>query len=337
MDAHRPRRDNRRVSATSGRPLVVVTGGAGFIGSHTVDRLVAEGCQVVVLDDFSTGKRSNLAQHAGSEHVEIVESNVADGLFGPLHGVTRRRGAVERIVHLAAQTSVVYSIDNPLDEVRSNYVGTVQVIEYARLTGVKKIVFASSAAVYGDSVPPPVREDGPGEPLSPYGIDKRSAELWLRYAVLVHGMAATPLRFFNVYGPRQDPGSPYSGVISIFVDRAMAGRELTIFGDGEQTRDFVFVADVAGAVVRAVLSDDGDGTAINIGTGSQVTINQLAATVNRLCGSSLPVRHAEARPGEIRYSMADIGRARERLGYRPTVALEAGLQAIVDWVGAGGA
>jgi UDP-glucose 4-epimerase len=319
----------------SGRPLVVVTGGAGFIGSHTVDRLVGQGCQVVVLDNFSTGKRENLARHATGDAVEIVPCNIADGLFGPLYDVVRRRGPVQRIVHLAAQTSVVYSVDNPLDEVRTNYVGTVHVVDYARLTGVKKIVFASSAAIYGDVAPVPVREDGPGEPMSPYGIDKRAAELWLRYAVQVHGMAATPLRFFNVYGPRQDPKSPYSGVISIFVDRALAGKDLTIFGDGEQTRDFVYVADVVSAIVKAAMADDGDGSAINVGTGGQITVNQLARTVNQLCGSTLPIKHGPPRDGEIKHSRADITRARERLGFAPTVDLEQGLRAIVDWVRAG--
>jgi UDP-glucose 4-epimerase len=314
-----------------------VTGGAGFIGSHTTDRLVAEGCQVVVLDDFSTGKRANLAQHAGDDRVEIVECNVADGLFAPLAVVTARRGPVDRIVHLAAQTSVVYSIDNPLDEVRTNYVGTVQVLDYARRAGVKKVVFASSAAVYGDAATPPVREDGPAVPVSPYGIDKLAAELWLRYHALVHGLSTQPLRFFNVYGPRQDPASPYSGVISIFVDRALARKELVIFGDGEQTRDFVFVEDVVTAVVGAALADGGDGTAINVGTGGQVTINQLATTVNRLCGSDLPIRHAPPRDGEIRHSRAEIARARERLGFRPTVDLERGLAALVAWARRGGA
>jgi UDP-glucose 4-epimerase len=320
---------------TPARPLVAVTGGAGFIGSHTVDRLVERGHDVVVLDDFSTGKRSNLARHAGGPHVEIVACDVADGLWGPLHDVVRRRGPVRRIVHLAAQTSVVYSVDNPLDEVRSNYVGTVQVADYARRCGVEKIVFASSAAIYGDVAPIPVREDGPGEPMSPYGVDKRAAELWLRYVAGVHGLPTQPLRFFNVYGPRQDPGSPYSGVISIFVDRALAGKGLTIFGDGEQTRDFVFVGDVVTCVVSALLGDSGDGAPINVGTGSQVSINQLAVTVNRLCGSTQAVVHAAARDGEIKHSRADIGRARERLGFAPTVALEQGLQAIVDWVRGG--
>jgi UDP-glucose 4-epimerase len=313
-------------------PLSVVTGGAGFIGSHTVDALVAAGHQVLVMDDFSTGRRENLRQWEGDDRVEVAECNVADGLFAPLVDVTRRRGPVERIVHLAAQTSVVYSVENPLDEVRTNYVGTVQVLDYARRLGVRKVVFASSAAVYGDVAELPVAEEATCEPLSPYGIDKRSAELFLRYHTLVHGLATQPLRFFNVYGPRQDPRSPYSGVISIFIDRGLAGRDLTVFGDGEQTRDFVFVGDLVRALVGSLLADGGDGLPINIGTGRSNTINELAALVLRLCGSSAAIHHAPARAGEIRRSVARVSRAAEVLGFRAETSLSEGLRQTVDWV-----
>ncbi|HWM86959.1 MAG TPA: NAD-dependent epimerase/dehydratase family protein [Kofleriaceae bacterium] len=313
-------------------PLSVVTGGAGFIGSHTVDALVAAGHQVAVLDNFSTGRRDNLRQWAGDDRVEVVECSVAEGLFAPLLDVTRRRGPVQRIVHLAAQVSVVYSVENPLDEVRTNYVGTVHVLDYARRLGVRKVVFASSAAIYGEVAELPVPEEAEGYPLSPYGIDKRAAELFLRYHSLVHGLATQPLRFFNVYGPRQDPRSPYSGVISIFIDRGLAGRDLTVFGDGEQTRDFVFVGDVVRAVVGAALSDGGDGTPVNIGTGRSHTVNELAAEVLRLCGSSARVQHEPARAGEIRQSVARVTRAQELLGFRAETSLSDGLRQIVDWV-----
>jgi UDP-glucose 4-epimerase len=317
------------------RPLSVVTGGAGFIGSHTVDALVAAGHQVVVLDDFSSGRRENLRRYSGDARVEVVECDVADGLYAPLLDVTRRRGDVERIVHLAAQVSVVYSIDNPLDEVRTNYVGTVQVMDYARRLGVRKVVFASSAAIYGDVAELPVAEEVEGHPLSPYGIDKRASELFLRYGSLVHGVATQPLRFFNVYGPRQDPRSPYSGVISIFIDRGLAGRDLTIYGDGEQTRDFVFVGDVVRAVVGAALSDSGAGVPVNIATGKVHSINQLAAEVLRLCESSAAIHHAEARAGEIRHSVARVTRAEEMLGFRAETSLAEGLRQTVEWVRAG--
>ncbi len=313
-------------------PLAVVTGGAGFIGSHTVDALVAAGHQVVVVDNFSTGRRENLRQWQGDERVEVAECNVADGLFAPLLDVTRRRGRVERIVHLAAQTSVVYSVDNPLDEVRTNYVGTVQVLDYARRHGVRKVVFASSAAVYGDVPELPVPEEASCEPLSPYGIDKRAAELFLRYHTLVHGLATQPLRFFNVYGPRQDPRSPYSGVISIFIDRGLAGRDLTVFGDGEQTRDFVFVGDVVRAVVGAALAETGDGLPLNIGTGRSHSVNDLAREVLRLCGSPAALHHAPARAGEIRRSVARVTRAEQVLGFRAETTLGEGLRQTIDWV-----
>jgi UDP-glucose 4-epimerase len=317
--------------------LVVVTGGAGFIGSHVVDGLVAAGCQVAVIDDFSTGKRENLRQWAGDDRVEVVAASVVDGLFAPLHAVTARRGPVDRIIHLAAQTSVVYSVENPLDELRTNCLGTVQVVDYAQRTGVRRLVFASSAAVYGDVAELPVSESAPCQPLAPYGIDKRTGELWLGYLAAVHGVSTVPLRFFNVYGPRQDPGSPYSGVISIFVDRAMAGRELVVFGDGEQTRDFVYVADVVRAVLAATFADGvGDGSPINVATGRQVTVNQLAAEVARLCGSSAGIHHAPARAGEIRHSLAAVGRAAELLGFRAENSLADGLAQLVDWVRRGG-
>lgn len=312
-------------------PLVAVTGGAGFIGSHTVDKLVDRGCQVVVLDDFSTGKRENLARWAGDSRVEIVTVNIADGIFSALHDVTARRGPVQRIVHLAAQVSVIHSIDNPLDDVRINYAGTVAVMEYARRAAVKKVVFASSAAVYGDVSELPVREELHCQPVSPYGIDKYGSELFLHYYSTVHSVPTTALRFFNVYGPRQDPSSPYSGVISIFADRAMSGRDLTIFGDGKQTRDFVFVGDVSNAVATAALSDDGDRAVANIGTGTEITVNELAQTVVDLCGTGVAIHHAESRAGEILRSVADTRRASEIFGFEAGIRLRDGLRDTLEW------
>ncbi len=317
---------------TPDTPLVAVTGGAGFIGSHTVDRLLEAGCRVVVLDNFSTGKRENLAAWRDDERLEIVEVDIADGLFAPLAAITARLGPVARIIHLAAQTSVVHSVQNPLYDVRVNYAGTVQVLEYARHAGVTKVVFASSAAVYGDVATLPVRESDPTHPLSPYGADKLGGENFLYYASAVHGVQTTALRFFNVYGPRQDPKSPYSGVISIFADRAMAGRDLTIFGDGEQTRDFVYVGDVARAVVTACLSEAADRAVINIGTGVEITVNQLAETIARLCGGTSSIVHAEARAGEIARSVAAVERMHELLDVRAEVTLEDGLRQTLDWV-----
>ncbi|HET9627404.1 MAG TPA: NAD-dependent epimerase/dehydratase family protein [Kofleriaceae bacterium] len=305
--------------------LAVVTGGAGFIGSHTVDRLIAAGHHVVVLDDFRTGKRANLAQHAGSDKLDIVACDVSHGIFGALAPITARRGPVERIVHLAAQVSVVYSVDNPMVDMQVNYGGTLQVLEYARATGVKKVVFASSAAVYGDVTEMPVSEDTPRRPVSPYGMNKLASELALDYYAAVHGVPTTWLRFFNVYGPRQDPSSPYSGVISIFADRARAGKPLTIFGDGSQTRDFVYVGDV----VRAIAAAAGDGNSqvvANVGTGGEITVLELARTIIELCGNKSEIVHAPARAGEILKSRAKVDRLRDVLGVVAQTSLVDGLR-----------
>ncbi|MEZ4404508.1 MAG: NAD-dependent epimerase/dehydratase family protein [Kofleriaceae bacterium] len=316
----------------SSAALILVTGGAGFIGSHTVDRLVAQGHRVVVVDDLRTGKRANLAGHGGltfasGSPVELVVADVSHGLFAPLAAVTAAHGPIARIVHLAAQVSVVHSLANPLVDVAVNYVGTVQVLEYARATGVRKVVFASSAAVYGDTPVVPVREDAPCRPLSPYGVDKLASEHMLGAYALTHGVATTPLRFFNVYGPRQDPSSPYSGVISIFADRARTGQPITIFGDGQQSRDFVYVGDVARVVTLALAADAGDGTALNVGTGRETTVRQLADEMVALAGSGAAIVHAPARPGEIVRSLAEVDRAAAALGFRAEVGLRDGLRA----------
>lgn len=312
--------------------LVVVTGGAGFIGSHTVDLLIGRGRRVVVLDNFSTGRRSNLARWAEPRYsfagespaLEVVVADVAHGIFAPLAPLTAKYGPVRQIIHLAAQVSVVHSVANPLVDMQINYGGTLHVLEYARAHRVSKVVLASSAAIYGDTATLPVAETTLAAPLSPYGIDKYASELALAYYQTVHSVPTTSLRFFNVYGPRQDPSSPYSGVISIFSDRARAGRELTIFGDGQQTRDFVYVGDVARAIVAA--ADERAGTpAINIGTGRTISINELAATIVELCGGKSELRHLPQRSGEILHSRALVERMEQLLGVRAEMPLADGL------------
>ncbi len=306
-------------------PLVVVTGGAGFIGSHTVDRLMETGHRVVVLDNFSTGKRANLARWADNPALHVLVCDVAHGIFAALAPITEAHGPVERIVHLAAQVSVVHSVANPLVDMQVNYGGTYHVLEYARAHGVKKVVLASSAAVYGDVAELPVAEEMAKAPVSPYGIDKYASELALDYYASVHSVPTTSLRFFNVYGPRQDPSSPYSGVISIFTDRARAGRTLTIFGDGGQTRDFVFVGDVVRAIIAAV----GDGNSrlvANVGTGNEVTVLELAKAIVELCGGRSSIEHAPARAGEILKSRARVERLREQLGVVAQTKLVDGLK-----------
>ena len=303
---------------------VVVTGGAGFIGSHTVDALIARGDRVIVLDDFRTGKRANLAQHAGSDRLTIVECDVSFGIATAL-ARTPHAGEVSRIVHLAAQVSVVSSVANPLTDMAVNYGGTLHVLEYARAMGVKKVVLASSAAVYGETEEMPVTEATPKRPMSPYGIDKLASEHAMDYYAAVHGVPTTWFRFFNVYGERQDPSSPYSGVISIFADRARAGRALTIFGDGTQTRDFVYVGDV----VRSILAGLADGNArvvANVGTGHEVTVRQLAEEIVKLCGGRSEIAHAPGRAGEILRSRAAVDTLRSAFGITAETKLADGLR-----------
>lgn len=311
--------------------LICVTGGAGFIGSHTVGSLVEQGQQVVVLDDFSTGKRENLAAWQGRPELEIVEADVTHGLSAPLAPVVARRGPVHGIIHLAAQTSVIRSMESPLADAHTNYLATVQVIDFACTEAVAKVVFSSSSAVYGDTEELPVTEASPPAPLSPYGIHKRASELHLLYGSRVLGLSTAALRLFNVYGPRQDPSSPYSGVISIFLDRAHGGEEIVIFGDGEQTRDFVFVGDVVRALIASCSSDETHGVIANIGTGRAITINELAEQCITCCGATVEVKHHAERPGEIRHSVADISRARRTLGFEPQTAIEQGLRITADW------
>ena len=313
------------------KELVVVTGGAGFIGSHTVDILLDRGCCVAVLDNFSTGKRENLEHVRDHPCLDVVEANIVDGIWAALAPVVDKRGPVDRIVHLAAQTAVIFSMDNPVDDVRNNYTATVHVAEYARRAHVKKVVFASSAATYGDVATLPAEEGMHCDPISPYGIDKLASEMFLRYSATVLGVPTRCLRFFNVYGPRQDPASPYSGVISIFLSRAIRGEELGIFGDGEQTRDFVYVRDVAGAVVDAAFADGGAGEPINIGTATEVSINDLAQASIEVTGSGSGLRHLPPRAGEIIRSRADIGRAAQVLGYAPQWKIRDGLQRTAEW------
>jgi UDP-glucose 4-epimerase len=300
---------------------VLVTGGAGFIGSHTVDRLIEGGYRVVVLDDFSTGKRENLARWDGNPALAIVTADVARPIAEPL----APHGRIDHVIHLAAQVSVIASIADPVRDMQVNYGGTLHVLEYARAHGVRKVVLASSAAVYGDVDRFPVVEDSPTRPMSPYGIHKLASEHALDYYAAVHHVPVTSLRFFNVFGPRQDPSSPYSGVISIFADRARAGRELVVFGDGSQSRDFVFVGDVARAVVTAATEERGDRAVVNIGTGKETTIAALARAIVDRCGGRSAIRHAPARDGEIARSVAAVERARAVLGFAAEVGLDEGL------------
>ena len=311
---------------------VLVTGGAGFIGSHTVDLLMTKGCKVSVLDNLSSGYRANISQWEGHARFVFVGGDVTGDVAAPLAAAVAKHGPIHRIVHFAAQTAVPVSMDDPVSDIEVNLCGTARILEYARRNAVAKVVFASSSAVYDDDAPVPVSEESTARPASPYGIDKLAAEFFLDYYARLHGLKFTALRFMNVYGPRQDPKSWYSGVISIFLDRAVAGEQITIFDDGEQTRDFVYVTDVAAAVTTALLSTAGDGAIINIGTGVEVSINEITQTILGLAKSRSAVKYEPARPGDIRRSVTTMDKAVALLGFDPKVHLREGLDHTLAWV-----
>jgi UDP-glucose 4-epimerase len=299
------------------RGLALVTGGAGFIGSHIAERLLAEGYRVRILDNFSTGKRENIPQ---SPRVEVIEGDVGDA--GTVSAAVRDTTLV---FHEAAIASVPETVGNPLASERVNYRGTVNVLEAARHAGTRRVMFACSAAVYGDLPGLPKHEDMPLRPLSPYAVDKLASEHACRMYWQLYGLETVSLRYFNVFGPRQDPSSPYSGVISIFSDCLQHGRQPAIYGDGEQTRDFVYVSDVVEANLLAATAPAAPGRVINIATGGTITINGLLQTICDIRDRPCAPRYLPGRQGDIRDSCADIGAAREILGWQPVVGLAAGL------------
>jgi UDP-glucose 4-epimerase len=314
---------------------VLVTGGAGFIGSHTVDLLMSRGCRVTVLDNLSTGYMANIAKWQGNARFAFVKGDVTEGLAVSLDAATKATGPIERIIHFAAQTAVPLSVDDPVGDIRVNLGGTAAVLEYARHNKVGKVVFASSSAVYDDDAPVPVTEKSTARPASPYGLNKYCSEFYLDYYSRYFGVKFTAFRFMNVYGPRQDPKSHYSGVISIFMDRAVNNAPITIFDDGEQTRDFVYVTDVAAAVTGACLDGLAEGEIINIGTGVEVSVNLIAKTILDLAKSKSTISHAPPRAGDIRRSVTTMDKAVKLLGFAPKVDLREGLDQTRAWVKAG--
>jgi len=296
---------------------VLVTGGAGFIGSHLVDRLLALGHDVRVLDDLSTGKVANLAE-AGSR-VELRVGDVRDP-----GTVAEAVAGVELVYHEAAVVSVQRSVEQPAETLGVNVGGTLNVLCAARAAGVRRVVLASSAAVYGSQAEGAKREADPTLPDSPYGLEKLASEHYLRMWHALYGLETVCLRYFNVFGPRQDPSSPYSGVTSIFADRLRRGVTPTIYGDGEQTRDFVYVANVVEANIRAGLSAVRHGV-FNVGCGTSTSLNQLLRAMATVASASPEASYAAARAGDIRHSLADISESARVLGYAPQVDLTTGL------------
>jgi len=311
--------------------LYVVTGGAGFIGSHLVGALVGRGERVRVVDDLSSGKLENLSATevgvAGSgAPVELFRGDVADAAL-----VRAALRGASGVFHEAAQVSVPASIRDPEQSYRVNVMGTLSVLEAARAQGVRKVVFAASSAAYGDEPELPKVEDMAPEPLSPYAAGKLAGEVMLATWGRAYGLQTVALRYFNVYGPCQSDDSPYSGVIALFARGLLGGRPVTIFGDGEETRDFVFVEDVVRANLLAMERTVETGAVINVGTGTEVSINELYGRLARLADSAAEPRHAPARKGDVLRSRASIERARKWLGFEPRVELVEGLRRTLDW------
>ena len=300
----------------------LVTGGAGFIGSHIVDRLLQDGHEVIVLDDFSTGHKQNLDDN---EKLQIVEGDIRD-----FTTVNQCMQGVDWVFHKAAVASVPKTVNDPVGSSAVNYQGTLHVLEAARHNKVKRIVFASSAALYGDEPTLPKVETMLPVTLSPYAVDKLASEYACGMYTKLYGLETVSLRYFNVYGPRQDPSSPYSGVISIFADKLNQGTSPTIFGDGEQTRDFVYVSDVVEANMRAISQDAPVGQVINIATGNKITLNQLLNTFCEIKQVEFNAEYQDPRQGDIKESNANVSKAASILGWNSTVKLDQGLSKLIE-------
>ncbi|MDI7268700.1 MAG: NAD-dependent epimerase/dehydratase family protein [Myxococcota bacterium] len=312
------------------RTVHLVTGGAGFIGSHLVERLVQDGAKVRVLDDLSTGREANLAPFGDA--VELLRGDVRDR-----NAVASAARGVRSVFHLAALVSVERSVRDPALAEDVNAIGTIRVLEAAREAGARRVVFASSAAVYGDSEVVPKREEMPADPVSPYAVSKEAAERYVRFFATHLGLPGVSLRFFNVFGPRQDPESPYAAAIPRFVSALLARHPPTVFGDGRQSRDFCPVEDVVEACVLAASSERaGAGEAINVGRGTRLDLLSLLAMLGDITGARVEPLFAPPRPGDVRHSQADLAAARAKLGFVPSASLREALERTVRWYSEGG-
>lgn len=303
----------------------LVTGGAGFIGSHIAGALVESGARVRVLDDLSTGHAENVEEIGG--RVEFVRASLldADALRRALEGV-------ELVFHEAAIPSVPRSVDNPEETHRACVEGTFALLVAARAAGVRRVVYAASSSAYGDQPTLPKVEDMAPQPLSPYAAAKLVGEYYCQVWARTYGFETVSLRYFNVFGPRQDPGSQYSGVISRFISALLSGERPVIYGDGEQSRDFTYISNVVDANLRAAETTRGIGEVVNVATGERATLNELLEALKGVTGKAdVTAEYRETRVGDVRHSLADITRAREFLGYEPTVGLEEGLRKTIDW------
>jgi nucleoside-diphosphate-sugar epimerase len=301
----------------------LVTGGAGFIGSHLVEELVRRGERVRVVDSLITGKRQNLA-HVPS--VEFIEGDLAD-----LAVAQRAVTGIDYVLHQAAIPSVPRSVEDPITSNRANIDASLNVLVASRDAGVKRLIYAGSSSAYGNTPTLPKVETMPTAPLSPYALQKLVAEQYCQMFTALYGLETVTIRYFNVFGPRQDPSSPYSGVISLFISALCEGRQPTIFGDGEHTRDFTYVANVVDGVLRACTADGASGEVINVATADRISLNLLFNTVRDLVGARVSPKYAEPRAGDVKDSQADISKARRILGYQPIVSFQEGLARTVAW------
>ncbi|HEV3145954.1 MAG TPA: GDP-mannose 4,6-dehydratase [Gemmataceae bacterium] len=306
--------------------LSLVTGGAGFIGSHLVEALVQQGQAVRVLDDFSTGLRSNLA-HLRPQP-EVVEGSLTDSM-----AVAKAVDGAAVVYHLGALASVARSVEAPLTTHAVCATGTMTLLDAARKAGVRRVVYAGSSSAYGGaSSEQGQTEDTPLKALSPYAAAKLAGELYMQAFTETYGLETVRLRFFNIFGPRQRSDSPYSGVIALFIAAMSAGNEPMVHGDGRQSRDFTYVANAVQALIKAAHAPKhAVGQVYNVGTGNSISVLELVAALNRLLGTNLVPQHGPARMGDVRFSKADIHRTRKDLGYEPNVTFEEGLKQTVEW------
>lgn len=308
--------------------IALVTGGAGFIGSHLADRLAGLGWTVRILDDLSTGRRENLEFLTGrhGDRVEVLVGDIRDRA-----AVSQAMKGARHVLHQAALPSVERSVRDPWTSHTVNVDGTMQLLEAARAEGVQRFLLAGSSSVYGDQPDLPKRETMSPSPRSPYALGKLAAEQYVRLYAELYGLPAFTLRYFNVFGPRQDPGSPYAAVIPLFIMAIRSGTPPTIYGDGRQTRDFTFIDNVVDANLAALDSPPPYGDCMNVACGQQTSLLELLERLGAICGRQMEPRFEAPRQGDVKDSVADIGRAVDRLGFTPRVGLDEGLRLTVEW------
>ncbi len=304
---------------------VLVTGGAGFIGSHLTEALLRAGHQVRVLDNFSTGKRENLVFPEAYPLMEVMEGDIVDFVY-----CQKATEGMEYVFHQAALPSVQRSVEDPVGSNQANVEGTLNILMAAREAGVRRVIYAASSSAYGDSPTLPKKEEMMPNPLSPYALQKLVGEQYCRLFSQLYGLETISLRYFNIFGPKQDPNSVYSAVIPRFIDALVSGRPPVIFGDGEQSRDFTYIDNVVYANVLAMKVEKTEGEVVNVACGRRVSLNQLLKFLQDIVGTYISPIYEEPRKGDVRHSLADIGRAKALLNYTPVVGIEEGLRRTVE-------